>query len=140
MKDLTVEGAERKSHARAVLMALAAAILATNAMLVMGDPNYGEASWRGASWVVLGVAWLILLANGGGLGLRGRVRELLNDELFQQNRSSAYAWGFVVTHLTALSIYLASWGWEISLADAIRLATSIGLATALLRLARLEWK
>ena len=140
MKVLTVEGAERKARGRAILMAMAAAILALNAVLVMGDPNYAGPTWRGTVWVFLELAWLLLLANGGGLRLRGRMRELLNDELSQQNRSSAYAWGFVMTHLSALGLYLVSWSWEIGLADAIRLATSAGLATALLRFAWLEWK
>jgi peptidoglycan/LPS O-acetylase OafA/YrhL len=140
MSNVTVESAERTARGRAALMAIAAAILLLNAVLVIGDPNYAVPNWRGATWILVTAIWLFLLANGGGLRLRGRMRQLLNDELSLQNRGSAYAWGFVATLLAGIAIYLAAWSRDISVADALRLTTGAGLATALLRFARLEWK
>jgi len=140
MKNVTVESAERTARGRAAIMTLAAATLLLNAVLVIGDPKYAEPSWRGGTWILVTLAWLFLLANGGGLRLRGRMRELLNDELSIQNRGKAYAWGFVATLLAGVAIYLAAWSRDISVADALRLTTAAGLATALLRFAWLEWK
>ena len=140
MNKVTVEGAEHTARGRAALMTLAAAVLLLNAVLVIGDPRYAEPSWRGGTWIFVTLVWLFLLANGGGLRLRGRMRELLNDELSLQNRASAYAWGFVAALLAGIAVYLAAWRGDFTVADAIRLTTAGGLATALLRFAWLEWK
>jgi hypothetical protein len=138
--DVTIEGAERAARGRAVIMALAGAILLLNAMLQWGDPHYVEPGVRGASWLVLIGLWMFILANGGGLRLRGRLRALLNDELSLRNRRRAVAAGFYMMLAGALALYLATWRVEIVTGDAIKLITATGLSTALLVYAWLEWR
>jgi hypothetical protein len=137
--DVTVEGAERASRGRAILMAIAAAVLLLNAMLQIGDPDYSGPGVRGASWIVLVGLWMFLLANGGGLRLRGRMRELLNDELSLRNRARAVAAGFYVMLAAGMAVYLAAWRVEIVTGDAIKLVTAAGLSAALIVYAWLEW-
>ena len=138
--DATIEGAERASRGRAALMTLAAAILLLNAVLQFGDPHYVQPGLRGGTWVFLIAAWMLIFANGGGLRLRGRMRALLNDELSLRNRSRAVTAGFYVMLAAALAVYLATWRMEIVTGDAIKLVTAVGLSTALLRYAWLEWR
>jgi hypothetical protein len=138
--DATVENAERASRGRAILMAIAGAILLLNAVLQYGDPHYVEPGVRGASWIVLIALWMFILANGGGLRLRGRMRELLNDELSLRNRAQAVAAGFYAMLGAAMLVYVASWQMEIVAGDAIKLISGLGLSTALLVYAWLEWR
>ncbi len=137
--DTTIEGAERASRGRAILMALAGAILPLNAVLQWNDPAYDPPGWRSGAWVLLVFAWTILLANGGGLRMTGRMRELLNDELSLRNRSRAVAAGLYAMLAAAMAAYLAMWRIDIAAIDAIRLVSAAGLATALLVYAWLEW-
>jgi hypothetical protein len=137
--EVSVEGAERASRGRALLMAIAAAVLLLNAAIQIGDPDYARPGVRGASWVVLVGLWMFLLANGGGLRMSARMRELLNDELSLRNRARAVAAGFYVTLGAAMAVYLAMWKVEIAAADSIRLISAAGLATALFVYAWLEW-
>src|SRR5687768_14986377 len=119
--DVTIEGAERASRGRAVLMAIAAAVLLLCAALQWGNPDYLRPGARGGSWILLIALWMFLLANGGGLRLRGRMRELLNDELSLRNRARALAAGFYATLAAGLAVYAAGWQVEIATGDAIRL-------------------
>ena len=137
--DASIEGAERASRARALLMAIAAAVLLISAVIQIGDPDYVRPGVRAGSWVVLIGLWMFILANGGGLRLRGRMRALLNDELSLRNRAKAVAAGFYTTLAAALAIYLATWRMEIVAGDAIKLVSAMGLATALFVYAWLEW-
>jgi hypothetical protein len=137
--DVSIEGAERASRGRAIIMAIAAAVLLINAVIQVGDPNYVRPGVRSGSWILVVGLWMFILANGGGLRLRGRMRELLNDELSLRNRARAVAAGFYVTLGAALAIYLATWRVEIAAGDAIKLISAAGLATALFVYAWLEW-
>jgi hypothetical protein len=137
--DATIESAERASRGRAVIMAVAAAVLLLSAALQYGDPDYVEPGVRGGSWIIVVGLWMFILANGGGLRLRGRMRELLNDELSLRNRARAVAAGFYVALAAALAVYLATWRVEIVAGDAIKLISAAGLATALFVYAWLEW-
>jgi hypothetical protein len=139
MRNVTVEQAERASRGRAIIMAIAAAVLLLNVYLQYGNPHYVEPNWRGGSWLLIIGLWLPILANGGGLRLRGRMRELLNDELSLRNRSKALAAGFYMALAAALAVYVATWRVEIGAGDAIKLISAAGLATALAFYAWLEW-
>lgn len=138
--DTTIEGAERASRGRAILMAIAGAVLLLNAALQVGDPHYVEPGVRGASWIVLVALWMFILANGGGLRLRGRMRELLNDELSLRNRARAVAAGFYLMLAAAIAVYAATWRVDIVAGDAVKLVTAVGLSSALLVYAWLEWR
>ena len=137
--DVTIEGAERASRGRAILMAIAAVVLLINVAIQWGNPHYVEPGVRGGSWLFLIAAWMFILANGGGLRLRGRMRELLNDELSLRNRARALAAGFYLMLASGMAVYVATWRIEIATADAVKLVTAAGLATALLVYAWLEW-
>jgi hypothetical protein len=138
--DATIESAERASRGRAILMAIAAAVLLVNAAIQWGNPHYAEPGVRGGSWIFLLAAWAFLLANGGGLRLKGRMRELLNDELSLRNRARALAAGFYAMLAAGIVAYLAAWRIDVAAADALRLVTAAGLSTALFVYAWLEWR
>jgi hypothetical protein len=137
--EVTIEGAERASRGRAILMAIAAAVLLINVAMQWGNPHYVEPGVRSASWIVVIALWMSILANGGGLRLTGRMRELLNDELSLRNRARAVAAGFYAMLAAGLGVYVATWETGIAAGDAIKLITAAGLATALLVYAWLEW-
>ena len=137
--DVTIEGAERASRGRAIVMAIAAVVLLINVAIQWGNPHYVEAGVRGGSWILVIALWMFILANGGGLRLRGRMRALLNDELSLRNRSRAVAAGFYSMLAVALALYLVTWRIDVAAGDAIKLITGMGLATALLVYAWLEW-
>ncbi|MEA3065729.1 MAG: hypothetical protein QOJ27_2181 [Sphingomonadales bacterium] len=138
-RDVTIEGAERASRGRATVMAIAAAVLLLNAGLQWGNPHYVEPGVRAGSWILVIGLWMFILANGGGLRLRGRMRELLNDELSLRNRARALAAGFYAMLTAALAVFVATWRVEIAAGDAVKLIMAAGLATALLVYAWLEW-
>jgi hypothetical protein len=137
--DVTIEGAERASRGRAIVMAIAALVLLINAAIQWGNPNYAEPGMRGGSWILVIAIWMFILANGGGLRLSGRMRELLNDELSLRNRARAVAAGFYLMLAAGMAVYVATWRIEIAAADAIKLVTAVGLSAALLVYAWLEW-
>jgi hypothetical protein len=137
--DATIEGAERASRSRAIVMAMAAIVLLINAAIQWGNPHYVEPGVRAGSWIFVIAAWMFILANGGGLRLRGRMRALLNDELSLRNRARALAAGFYTMLAAGLALYAATWWIEIAAGDAIKAITAVGLATALLVYAWLEW-
>jgi hypothetical protein len=137
--DVTIEGAERASRGRAILMAIAATVLVIDVVIQWGNPHYLEPGVRSASWIFVIAVWMFILANGGGLRLSGRMRALLNDELSLRNRARAVAAGFYAMLMAGLGVYAAMWETDIVAGDAIKLVTAAGLSTALLVYAWLEW-
>jgi len=133
-----IEHAERMSRARAAVMALAAVILVLNLVLQYGNANYAGPGARGGSWIVVIGLWTFILWNGGGLRLRGRLRDLLNDELSLQNRSRALALGFYAAVLLALVLFVAAWAVPIGTGDALKIVSGGSVSAALLRYAWLE--
>ena len=82
-----IDKAERISKARSLIMAIAAAVLLIQAVLGVGD----EASsmtpvLRNATWGIMILLWLIILATGGWLRLGSNLRSLINDEVSLVNR------------------------------------------------------
>jgi hypothetical protein len=130
-------GAEKSSTIRAILMIVGAIIIAVNMVIQWGDPAYSGGG-RAIAWIVLMALWAALLATGGGLRLSKHLREVLNDELTRANRSRAIAAGFYATLLTSMVALASNWSTELLAGDAIKLASSVGLATALLSFAWLE--
>lgn len=135
-----VERAEGLSRARALLMAIAAAVLIVNLVIQYGNPAYVGSDVRGASWLVVIGLWLFILWNGGGIRLRGRMRALLNDELSLRNRARALAFGFYAAVGAALLLYVLEWSTPISAGDALKIVSGGGLAAALACYAWLEWR
>ena len=137
---VTIERAERASRGRAAVMALAAIVFITNAIVDFGQPAYSQPGWRGAIWPLVALAWLLIVASGGGLRVGRRLRELMNDELSLQNRARAIAVGFYATNIAAVGVYYASWRVPMLPGDMLQLVTGIGISAALLVYAWLEWR
>lgn len=135
-----VERAERATRSRALLMVVAAIVLAINVLIQWGKPAYQAADVRAASWLVLIGLWVLILATGGGLALRGRMRQLLNDELTLQNRARALAFGFYAAMAAALAAFVLSWYGAVATGDALKLVSGSGVVAALLRFAWLEMR
>ncbi len=137
---VTVERAERASRGRAAVMALAAVVFMINAIIDFGHPAYSLPGWRGAIWPIIVLAWLLLVASGGGLRASRQLRELMNDELSLHNRARAMAVGFYATNIAAVAVYYASWRVPMMAGDMLQLVTGIGISSALLVYAWLEWR
>jgi hypothetical protein len=135
-----IERAERMGRARAAIMTLAALVLIFNVFLQYGDAEYASAGPRGGSWIVLIGLWTLILWNGGGLRLRGRMHALLNDELSLQNRARALALGFYGAIFLALACYVANWRQPTATGDALKIVSAGAISAALLRYAWLEWR
>ena len=136
----TIERAERASRGRAAIMTLAAIVLMINAVIDFGQPAYSEPGWRGGVWPILILFWLLIVATGGGLRASPKLRGLMNDELSLHHRGKAVAAGFYAVHVAAAATYFATWWTAIGAGDALRLVTAIGVSTALLVYAWLEWR
>jgi hypothetical protein len=135
-----VERAERASRGRAAIMAVAAVVFMINAVIDFGHPHYSQPGARGAIWPLIVLAWLFIVASGGGLRANRKMCELMNDELSRHNRARALATGFYATNIAAVGVYYASWGVPMMIGDAIQLVTGIGVSAALLVYAWLEWR
>ena len=131
------ERAERASRGRAAIMILAAVVFMINAVIDFGDPAFSRPGPRGAIWPLIVLAWLFIVASGGGLRI-GRLRALLNDEMSLQNRARATAVGFYATNIAALAVYFASWRIPMTIGDAAQLITALGISAALICYAWLE--
>jgi hypothetical protein len=134
-----IEKAERVSRARSLIMAIAAVVLLIQSVLGVGD----EASsmtpvLRHASWGLMILFWLIILATGGWLRLRPSVRSLINDEVALAHRATALQTGFWTAMLLALVLYFASLEWTIPLREGLRILVDVSIAAALIRYAWLE--
>jgi hypothetical protein len=134
-----IDKAERISKARSRIMAFAAVVLLIQAVLGVGD----EASsmtpvLRHATWGIMVLFWLIILATGGWLRLGRNLRSLINDEVSLANRGLALQTGFWAAMLLALTVYFASLFWTISVREALRVVTDLSISAALIRYAWLE--
>ena len=137
---VSIERAERASRGRAVIMVLAAIVFLINGAIEFGHPDYSLPGLRGAIWPLIVLAWLAIVANGGGFRTRREVCEVMNDELSLHNRSRATATGFYATNIAAVAVYYASWRVPMLPGDALQLVTGMGISAALLVYAWLEWR
>lgn len=134
-----IDQAEHYSRARSLLMAMAAIILLANAALAFGEEPGRIRPWAGDyGWALMILLWLVMLATGGGLRLRGSIRRLMNDEVSLLNRSKALQAGFWAASLIGLALYFASLRWHLGVSDGIRLLVDGAVAVALIRYAWLE--
>jgi hypothetical protein len=136
----SIERAERASRGRAAIMVLAAIVFLINAVIEFGHPAYSLPGIRGAIWPLIVLAWLFIVASGGGLRANRKQCELMNDELSLHNRGRATAIGFYATNIAAVAVYYASWRVPMLPGDLVQLVTGIGISAALLSYAWLEWR
>ena len=135
-----IKKADQASQLRASLMAAIAVILVVSAYVGYGDGSPGEIRpyVRHLGWALMIVLWLFILATGGGLALSKRVRSVMNDEVALANRSAALQTGFWVAMILGLALYCASFRWDISLREGLRVLLDLSIAAALLYYSRLE--
>ena len=135
-----IEKAERLSGIRAALMAAMAAILLIHAVIGFGDgaDSALRPYVRHGGWGVMILLWLWILATGGGLRLSRSIRSVMNDEVALAHRGAALQAGFWTAMLAGLAIYAASFAWDLSLREGLRLLLNLSVAGALFRYARLE--
>jgi hypothetical protein len=144
MSDL-VETADRLSRRRArMLPILALFLLLQQATFVTNPPATDLVHGRLVDQIHFG-AWavltLVLLAGltTGGFWFRSRdLRALLNDEQTTAYRREAMAFGFVVSALTGVVLYVVASIEPLEAHLAINLTIAFGLAAALLRFGVLE--
>lgn len=90
------------------------------------------------AWVVLSLALLAALSTKGFWFHRQEVRDLIDDESTRSHRSDAMVWGFLVSMLAAILLYLVTMFEAVSAREAIHVIVSFGLAAALIRFGFLE--
>jgi len=134
-----VNRAEHKSRARAICMALLAAVMTLTSTFGLDSPVNDAATFRGGSWLVTVALAIAIIATGGGLNLNRQLRALMNDELSRENRRRAVALGFYVAMLVTIVLYVVSWSVPIEVRAALRLVSGLGIAATLARYAMLEW-
>jgi hypothetical protein len=130
-----IERAERASRGRAAIMILAAITFMINAIIDFGDVRFSQPGGRGGIWPLLVLAWLFIVAKGGGFR---KLRVLMNDELSLQNRARATAIGFYATNIAAVLVYFTSWWVPMTIGAAVQLLTGTGISAALFYYAWLE--
>lgn len=91
-----------------------------------------------SAWLVWAVALMALLAAGGGWLRTRSVRALLNDEVAQANRATAFMWGFWAAMLIAITLYFTTLFAPLDAREAIHVILTAGVGTALLRFGMLE--
>jgi protein-S-isoprenylcysteine O-methyltransferase Ste14 len=134
-----IDKADRNSRNRGMLMQIGAiALLILAGFSASGIPHDTTDLTRAIVWALLVLAWMLMLATGGGLMINRQVRSLMNDEVSADNRRRALETGFWTAMAMALGLYFASLAWPLGLRDSLAMLTEIALAAALLRYARLE--
>jgi protein-S-isoprenylcysteine O-methyltransferase Ste14 len=134
-----IDKADRNSRNRGMLMTIGAiALLVLAGFSATGIPHDTTDLSRAIVWAFLVLAWMLMLATGGGFMLNRQVRSLMNDEVSADNRRRALETGFWTAMAMAVGLYFASLAWPFGLRDALAMLTEIALAAALLRYARLE--
>jgi len=128
-----VEIADRQSRKRAILLGLCGiAFLVVQALATR--PHQGES----ALWTFTAALYLLLLATGGGLLTRTKIRALMNDDVTRENHRTAVAAGFWAAMLTALGFYWVPGADQHSAREAIRIVVTLGVVASLLAFSYLE--
>lgn len=142
MSDL-VEEADRLSRRRARILPILAIVLLGQQFTYL-DRATDLASARTVdkihfgAWAVLTLVLLLALTTGGSW-LRGReLRALLNDEQTIAHRREAMAFGFTLSNLTGVALYVIASVEPVGTHEAINLIVTIGLAAGLIRFGLLE--
>jgi len=140
MTAFDIDKADKASRLRASLMAVIAVILVISAYFGFNDaaPGAIRPYVRHLGWALMIVLWLFILATGGGLRLGKNVRSVMNDEVALANRSLALQTGFWVATILGVALYFASFQWDMSLREGLRVLLDLTIAAALLRYAWLE--
>ena len=134
-----VELADRFSRKRAWLVAATAVTFLLNVIGRMwldrlGDESSASVDW----WLVHAVVMLAIVATGGGLMIRPRVRALMNDEVTKTHFATTMITGFWVAMVLAIAIYVIPGLRSLSGLMVIRIVVTSSVSVALLVFAWLE--
>jgi hypothetical protein len=135
------ETAERLSRRRARMMPVMAVLfLSGQTIFAIGpdDPIRTVDQVKVAAWLVWALALLLLLATGGAVFRRRKVRDLMDDEATRAHRARAYAVGFWLAICTAVGIYALTAFDRVMPREAIHIILTVSLAGALLTFGILE--
>jgi hypothetical protein len=92
-----------------------------------------------SAWLVLSIVILAALATKGFWLEPKAVRDLIDDENTQANRSEAMRWGFLFSMGGAILVYaLTLFDVSITARDAVHIVMTIGIPAALIRWGMLE--
>jgi hypothetical protein len=135
-----VEIADKFSRKRAWIVACAAVVFALNVVGRMWMANRFDQTpgTRVDWWAINTGALLLVLATGGGLLIRRRVRAIMNDEVTRSHFSAGIVSGFWVAMVAAMAIYITPSFQDLSGRAAIRVVVSASVTVALLVFAVLE--
>jgi hypothetical protein len=128
-----VEVAHRLSRKRAILVGLLGLALLV-AQAIATQPLRAA----NVSWTLTAFLDLVLLATGGGLFLRTRIRTLMNDEVTRANHQTALVAGFWMAMLAALCYYWLPGVDSASAREAVRIVVTLSIAASFLVFSYLE--
>lgn len=134
-----VELADRYSRKRALLALIAVVAFVVSQVVawpgVFVDSQPGA---RGDWWAVNAIILLAVVATGGGVLSRRRIRALVHDELSRSHLRTAVGLGYWVAMGLGLVLYLAPWFADLTSRQAIYLIVTGSVAVPLVTFAVLE--
>jgi len=135
-----VELADHVSRKRAVLVAVAAIVFLAHAVLrpLLGGGLDAAQGARTDLWAINALLLLAVLATGGFLFNRRRVRALVNDEVSRAHYRTAVAAGYWVAMATAMAVFLLPPSRGLAARAAVYVIVSASLVVALLVFSWLE--
>ena len=136
-----VEIADDKSRGRAIGVAIITVLFLgiqfiTRPVFISGPNSAPTMSID--MWAVNSIVLLLLLATGGGILSRKKIRALMNDEVARANYRTAVTAGFWVAMMAAMTLYVVPRFSGFSAREAIYLIVTGSLVVALLTFAWLE--
>ena len=138
-----VEIADQVSRRRAFVVAIAAIVFL--GVQLIGRPHFVDGGaivsrTRMLTWAVNAGLLLLVLATGGGLLNSRQTRQLVNDEVAQENRKRAIIFGFWMAMTLAMAIYVLPALAGISSRDAVYLIVTPTVGFTMLDFAWLEYR
>ena len=138
-----VEIADQMSRKRAIVAA-AAALWFLVVQLIVRPFFVGRADTAHQAkldwWAINAILLLLLLATGGGILNRARLRALVNDEVSRVHYKTAVVTGYWVAMVVAMAAYFLSGTWNLTAREAVYLTVTPSIGIALLVFAYLEYR
>ena len=138
----TAQQADHLSRRRARMLPFLAVIYLSQQVSYFAsapaDPDRAVDHVKIGAWVVLSLVLLAALTTKGFWFHRREVRDMIDDEGTRANRGDALGWGFVMSILTAIALFLVSLVERVSAREALHVIVSLGIAAAIVRFGMLE--
>jgi len=133
----SIELADRYSRRRAILFVIAAAVFLV-IHVVMRPFEYARSETGVDWWALNATVLLVVMATGGGLLNRRRIRELVNDDVAQMHYRQSVFVGFWTMVSLAVALYLWPDSGARSSRDALYVVVTTGIGVSMLSFAWLE--